>query len=594
MKNREPIKPEDELATGLRLRGVGVPEGEIGTHINRAMKSESIYNALRAGRMTQALRAHLAALADKEARERYGDEVAAALAPWAEQARIEGLGEWLEKDGWACIEAMPEYAAKLEAAIVDAWKLWQGIQPRNPKPNEEEQGEPIDFITTKDGGLALVYLCRTREDPLPDADSDHAEHAFIRKVVAALDGVKGYFASGAYGMLTHGLENDEWLCMLAFRWASTRAKDEAERLKRREDARALDAAPAVHLKGRQWGRVPKVAAGMSWAFGGAGVPLSTVEIDGRTYGPAPDLSITPGAVVPAGYALLPRDHASKPHQTLLPLDMAGGDDAAPLPVALAHATQYAIAPAAAKLALLVLAAAHDGKGKLHKTTLRELAARINPWGGRIIKTHYETVTRGLMDLDRLYLMLPAGMSYRVFECPVPWRELTPEEYDTPLFVGMTKAFELVLADITRHAGKAYGGDFLFDVGGTMALPPLRGGLLRQYLRACAFWNSTWKPGTRGEPDPDRVPEVTTERWAAMVNYLPPAAVEYLRGKGKGSRRKASDSIKDALLDLEYLASEDGGGLVRIMRADRKAVRLLPPDIYLEAWHESRKGAARMR
>ena len=89
-----------------------------------------------------------------------------------------------------------------------------------------------------------------------------------------------------------------------------------------------------------------------------------------------------------------------------------------------------------------------------------------------------------------------------------------------------------------------------------------------------------------------VPEVDAERWAALTNYLPPTAAEYLRakGKGRGDRRSLSHSIKDALADADALAE---AGLVKIARADRHAVRLLPPPEYLEASHESRKGAHKL-
>jgi len=157
MKKREPIKPEEELALVLRLRGEGMTQGAINSRVH----------ALWADRLTQALQGHLEALAERTRKnEKYGDEVADALGRWAKEARIENLAEWLKKTGWSAIESNTDYVDQLEAAIVEAWKLWH--EARN---GEDREGEPIDFITTKDGGLALVYLCRTREDPLPDADS---------------------------------------------------------------------------------------------------------------------------------------------------------------------------------------------------------------------------------------------------------------------------------------------------------------------------------------------------------------------------------------------------------------------------------------
>jgi hypothetical protein len=319
------------------------------------------------------------------------------------------------------------------------------------------------------------------------------------------------------------------------------------------------------------------------------VELARVTLDGRTYAAAPDVAIaSTSAMVPAGYALLPAEYAKRPHQMLLPIAWEGGDDAPPLPVALIDATQYAIAPAAGKLGLLMIAAAHAGEGTLHKTSLRGLTKTINP-GARLNRSHYQTVCKGLTQLDALRLVLPNGLAYRVFECPIPWRELTPAEYDGPLFVGLTRTFERTLAEIHALAGPSYRGDFLFDLTGAMALPTKRSGLLRQYVRACAFWNAYWRPGTKGEPDPARVPEVPADRWAAMVNYLSPAAAAYASGKGKVKQRLSAD-LKAVIADAGALADL---GLVKVERADSRAVRLLPPPGYLEAWKESRKGGHKL-
>ena len=66
----------------------------------------------------------------------------------------------------------------------------------------------------------------------------------------------------------------------------------------------------------------------------------------------------------------------------------------------------------------------------------------------------------------------------------------------------------------------------------------------------------------------------------MTNYLPPAAVEYLRADGKGDRRSLSHGINDTLEDTEALGA---AGLVMIAKANRKIIRLLPPPEYMEAW-----------
>lgn len=554
--------------------------------------------------IADALRRALADVLDRKGAD-LAPDVLADLRKWAaEDANPEALAEWLNRDGWGKVDGAAVEAALVTAAraTAEADGLKDGLACVLWNP-----GAPY-FVLLYDTARADVDKPDVREriarktaphiDPLaallvPEGRTPPDKATVLLGLDALKAGLQGFDWGGLGLCLTDkaGRAGD-WLGRLAVPWMDERRAALVERLDRQAAAVELAKAPAVLTHGRKYGRLPKVTAGLSWAFGGPGVELSRVTVDGRTYAPAPDLAIVPpSALVPAAYALLPADHAKHAHQTLLPIDLDGTEDAPPLPVALADATQYAIAPAAGKLGLLVMAAAHAGKGKLHKTTLRELTQAINP-DARLVRTHFETVCRGLGQLDGLRLVLPNGMAYRVFECPVPWREVKPAEYDAPLFVGLTRTFERTLAAIQDAAGASYRGDFLFDLTGAMKLPTRRPGLVRQYIRAAAFWNAYWKPGTKGEPDPDRVPEVDAERWAALTNYLPPTAAEYLRakGKGRGDRRSLSHSIKDALADAAALAES---GLVKIARADRHAVRLLPPPEYLEAWHESRKGAHKL-
>lgn len=585
---------------------------------------------------TAQLRAILSDLVEKNAA-KMGGEVAEALRRWTEDANAEGLAEWLGKGGWDLVDA-DKVERRLNRAAQDAFSARfkttiahdasKGIlsgwdfnvfsvfgmgSAKDFAELETEYPRWAKIAQTLDGGkllrgelletwtgpnawaICLLHVPRSAQTPERNAAWLEAGGYYQPlEVLVGLDALRLIIKKRAWlyieALFKPADKAGDWLRLLALAWMDERAGREAERLERQKTAAELDAAPRVNVKGRSFGRVPKVLAGMSWAMGAPGVELSRVNMDGREYAPAPDLAIqNPSALVPTSYALLPEDHAKKAHQTLLPIDLQGGQDAPPLPVALAGATQYALAPAAGKLGLLVMAAAWAVKGKLHKTTLRELTNAINPGAENMRATHYETVTRGLVQLDGLRLVLPNGMSYRVYECPIPWRELKPEEYDAPLFIGMTRTFEKTLAAISDMAGASYRGDFLFDLTGAMMLPTKRSGLLRQYIRSCAFWNAYWIPGTGGEPDPARVPEVSAERWAAMTNYLPPAAVEYLRANGK-DRFRLSHSIRDTIKDAEALAE---AGLVTIAKANRQAVRLLPPPEYLEAWHESRKGAARM-
>ena len=386
----------------------------------------------------------------------------------------------------------------------------------------------------------------------------------------------------------------KWLRRLSFPWIIERAEKEEEqlnRLKQEADAAALEDATYVDIKSHKYAKLSKTMVGTTWAIGRPGVKLSSVNVDGHEYAAAPTLA--PDALVPASYTLLPDDHAERPHQTVLPIGFQGEDDAPSLPVSLADSTQYAITPTAGKLGILIMAAACANGGNLYRTSLRELTKTINPDAPQLLKTHFETVCKGLVQLRGLRLVLPDGVDYLVFDCPNTWRELTPEEYDIERFVGLTKSFELTLSRIGTTVGKSYRGEFLFDLTGTMKLPTPRAGLLRQYIRAAAFWNAYWIPGSNGEPAPTLIPEIETERWAALTNYLPPAAVEYLRAKGKkniGNRHKLSEAMRNIVQDAEELQE---AGLLIIDKATSKTIRLLPTPEYIEAWHLSRTGVHKM-
>ena len=220
-------------------------------------------------------------------------------------------------------------------------------------------------------------------------------------------------------------------------------------------------------------------------------------------------------------------------------------------------------------------------------TLRELAQRINP-GARLVKSHFETITKSLAQLDNLRVMLHNGLSYRVLDTPVPWRDLTPEEYDQPLVLGFARSFaEAVMQNLEATAGKSYRGDFLLDETGVMGLK--RPGLMRQYVRSAAFWNAYWRG--KGEPDPKKMPVMSTEIWAALTNHLSPAAAEYAHTKNRkrGGHVLMSNAVKEI---IEGAAELEAEGLVKVDKADKKQIRLLPPDIYIEAWRMARAGEDR--
>lgn len=536
-------------------------------------------------------------------------DVADLLGQWVKQdANLEALATWAKAGGFKSLgpDELDELEARLVAAGVANAKL--------PGMLAREEGKPVRYIGgvyETAGKFSFMFYDTPRAESMADKNGEMPAQfdGTILKVFdpAALpQKVKAYYGpealrvglglhdwNGLYSCYAPSLHKDkpltpapggDWLAYIAGFWLLDRAGVERDRLQREGQAKELKKAPRVHVSGHDFRRLSKVAAGMSWAFGGSGVPLSAVKVDGHEYAPAPNLSIaTHAPLVPAGFSLISEDEAKKPHQTFLPIDPNGDEYAQPLPVALTNATQYAITPAAGKLGLVLMAVAHTGGDLLHKTTLRELAHIINPDAKQIKGTHFETVSKSLVQLDGLRLQLPDGWLYRVFECPTRWKELTPKDYDSPLFFGMARSFQKTLATIAEHAGKSYKGDFLFDLTGAMKLPTKKAGLLRQYIRAAAFWNAYFTPATGGRPDPDRMPAVPAEKWAAMTNYLPPSAV-------KKDRRRLSDSVKQTIEDAKEL---EGKGLVKIERADRKKIKLVPPPEYMEAWEQSKKGAHRM-
>ena len=534
-----------------------------------------------------------------------------AVRRWTDSARIENLAEWLDAGNWdktnretvqtpltADLEAC--YAGKAEIPLSCDLTAKVEKDPENPQRQRVEVNStnytvrlagdlsrPLFEQLTEaqkeerrkqDEGLGL----KPRTEECYAADKKLAEqfaHNYPR-IADWFDGLRLCFQERHWVNLldtADGVDRLRWLGWLARPWLEDYAKEQSELEERKANAKPLQRVPRTKVGEREFVRIGKVGAGISWAFGGGGVSLSSVDLDGKTFSAQADL-----AVVPAGVALLPADHSSRPHQTVLALDDSGSEDALPLPVAM---VQGVMSVPAAKLALYIMAGAISRRQPTTQTTIRELTERLNPGldSRKMHNTHYETVFSALAELDRQRLFFPNGFAYRAFECPLPWRELSPAEYDAEIYVGFARAFETGLTAFLKD-NKSYRGDFLLELTGTLAMT--RGGPLRQYVRAAAAWNAYWRGD--GEPDPAKVPTLSTERWASMTNYLSPAAVEYLRtrNRARGGHVRTAEAVKKILKDAEEL---EAAGLVVIDKANREEIRLLPPDIYLEAWRKSRAG-----
>lgn len=559
------------------------------------------------GGLTAALRDALCSLIDKN-QDKLGPCVDA-LRRWGESATAEMIAEWLEADGSSFTEK-----SDLESALVAASKreygssvdaIAESVRPANF--DEVVRRGAVSLLVRRQSGMAVCAFHMSRSDcsssqmeEWKTAALDWMPEGSTRsevEVFTGLDALKLVLRERIWSHIpsvtSGGAASGDWLRQMALGWLTERAERETRRLTRKSEAVVLAARPRAMIGGHDYHLLPKVTAGLSWALGGPGIEMPRIDVDRRIFVPVPNITVSarqvclhgekPMALVPAGFAALPAEHARIPHQTILPVDLEGAEDSPPLALAVAAASQYVISAPAGKLGIRILAAAHASRNGLHKTTLRELAREINP-GARLVYSHYESVARGLVQLDKLRLLLPNGWAYRVFDCALPpWRVLSPVDYDTEIYVGMSKTFDRNLADIQQRLGRSYRGDFLFDLSGAMALPTNRPGVLRQYVRAAATWNAYWVYGTNGKPDIRKIPQIETARWAALTNYLPPAAVNHVRGRNDGGARSSySRAITAMLEDLEFLASNEGGQLVKIDRAGRKDIRLLPPAEYVEA------------
>lgn len=542
-----------------------------------------------------------------------------AVRRWIDAARIENLAEWLEAGNWDKTNretVQTPLTADLEACYAGevAFPLICDITAEAEDDPEEPQKKCVmvrsnNYTVRLAGDLSRPLWeeqteeqrqARRKQDERlglkPKTEEDYAREKELAAIHARnfprtadwFAGVRLCFQERHWVNLldtADGIDRLRWLGWLARPWLEEYAKEQTELEERKANAKPLQRVPRTKVGEREFVRIGKVGAGISWAFGGAGHPLSSVDLDGKTFAAQADL-----AVVPAGVALLPADHASKPHQTVLALDDSGSEDALPLPVAMVQGTPLAMSVPAAKLALYIMAGAISRRQPTTQTTIRELTERLNPGLDRrkMHNTHYETVFSALAELDRQRLFFPNGFAYRAFECPLPWRELSPAEYDAEIYVGFARAFETGLTAFLKD-NKSYRGDFLLELTGTLAMT--RGGPLRQYVRAAAAWNAYWRGD--GEPDPSKVPTLSTERWASMTNYLAPAAVEYLRtrNRARGGHVRTAEAVKKILKDAEEL---EAAGLVVIDKASREEIRLLPPDIYLEAWRKSRAGGEKQK
>lgn len=349
----------------------------------------------------------------------------------------------------------------------------------------------------------------------------------------------------------------------------------------------------VVVGGHEFAKLPKIVAPLSWAFGAPG--RAAVEIDGDSYAKAPDVAADVAApkrtkVVSRSWALLPDKYKSRPHQTSLPIGREG-DSSEPmvLPIAITSATQYALTPAAAKTALVILADPLVRRGGLACVSLGALAKTIHGGVQRIRARELEATAEGIASLRSLLVYLPDDTTVQLFDVQAP-ADKERAQGNMLLHLGLTGTAVAVIGGDTL--GSSYKGEFLFNLTGAMRLPNKKPALLRHLLRGSAHWNAAFDPSTKGFAE-YKLPAYTPEEWAVLTNALPPSVVDYIEQDRKGQRSRAvslSKAKAEVKEDLAELAEEHG--LIRIEKKPGGKLAILPPEAWLEAFAQHRKGAAR--
>lgn len=350
-----------------------------------------------------------------------------------------------------------------------------------------------------------------------------------------------------------------------------------------EDARRR----VVHYTLPGFAKVPKHVAPMSSAFG---APM--VEVDGDKYVPTPD--VAQAVLVSRSMPLLPRGHRRRPHQHALPMSIDnspfGADDGGSLAESVANATQYAISPAAAKVALLALSSYEVQHGKLARATALEIAHIIHPKAARIQSRHLRAVAQAVTSLRGVFLYLPDGTRVQVFSIRDA-QSVDVVSRDMEFVWGLDATFQDAIVDYIdgKRKGDPYNGTFLLNIDGAMRIPNNRPSALRLLIRAGASANAAYKRG--GEFNEKKLPYVPLDTLAVIANSYQPAVIEYLEATCETRRRirnRKADlrtARQRVLNDLELLEAER---LVVIDKRGADSYRLRPPQAHLDAWRSIRE------
>ena len=531
----------DSIAADLKERMEGsaalmdfLVSGQDGTFenpyfANKREKSLSRIHEVLRGRLMERLDTKSPAIRDR-------------LSAWAEDAHVESLTKYLT----GLLPRMhDENRDELEDKVVAAFSAIGSGRAPCFMTWIVSKGEPSKhtYVTAWMEARRGDALPPIPWDPVPDADMRH---------LSAVDGLLELLQCERWEMLADSLGNPEWLHLLAGWWLSEKiAEEEKKRLDQEAGSMRLCNVRRPTSGGSEIGRVAKPYAAFSWAFGGQGETV--------TIGEAFDIDV----IVPRGASLLNCISGSRPYQALLPLsDDTPENQPEPehLFALLASQHKEMLPIVTGKLALIIMDACRRntrGNGII-QTTLQEITRLINPGDDRRLRlTHYQTTLRALQSINGVRVVIPGDyVTYPVFDCPLPLREARPEEYDSPIFLGMARGFQ---SAIERRKDGLFRGDFIFDM--TKMLRLKKASRLRAAIAASAEWNKL-RPAAGSKPP---VIKTTLEDWGLRVNAFRASSLRAMAGDSK-ARRKKSEDLKEIESDLEAL---EGDEMLRILEMDPK-------------------------
>lgn len=608
--------PNDERAAKLEAVRSHIAAAGV---LNRAAAERDAQTRSAGDRLTETLRAELRRLAGGAARKRHGDAVAEALLRWAAEARIETLADFLDAKGWADLDAAPERAAKLEAAIVDAWQSCGDARAvtfidnffdltGGRPPEEQADAATVARMAETPVKPAVAFLTIPRGEPLP---ADLPEGA---RAVAALDGLKALITRHNWIPVARGLvgpKGKAWLALLAAQWITDRAEAEADRagavpfaVQRRNVIRA-------ESTGADFLRFPTALEdAAAWCS-------ALVPVDGNTiFAEEPFLPDTAARIVdPSGAAVTlykPRAWTIAPERVLqhnaqmyLPGMVTEPDRNPDLAAFLAvSATDAACLPSlpgvCAKLApLLPGIVPLDGKTTV-AGPIEDLVKLLYPdWKER------RKMTGPNGDIARVAGAVAAYRALRLYEArpgrPIRdhgqflqgFMDLSASVRDKPeVGFRMNPALRSMM---TTERGKA--SFFLVNLSRVLGLDAGDPRTIAVAMRIYAYWHTCKQ---RGVWMPDRLDFLDVDNLLVTANAVSERVGKVLAGEdygqaGRVGRQKARAELLDRILprleEAGIVGKVDGRRPVSGSRGNSWLVKLPPPPDFLEA---SRRAIAARR